>query len=294
MEKVIKELKRLKAKKILVQFPEGLKLKIQEIVEKLETQGFEVFLCLERTYGACDIRDEEALRLKCDAILHIGHSSLNLKSKLPIVYWHYYLDANPLKILQKEFHKLKNYEKIGLVYVIQFLPQVKKIKEFLEKNGKRVITVNQVLGCRLDWVKKIESKVDVFICIAAGKFHALGLALKTKKPVLNLDLEKNRLEKVETRKYLKIKNWNKSLLKDAKKIGFLISWKKGQFFENWERLKRKLEKEGKKVYLLVMDEIDESKLEGLRLDLLINFACPRIAIDDISKFKIPILNWDEI
>ena len=294
MEKVIKELKRLKAKKILVQFPEGLKLKIQEIVEKLETQGFEVFLCLERTYGACDIRDEEALRLKCDAILHIGHSSLNLKSKLPVVYWHYYLEANPLKILKKEFPKLRNYKKIGLVYVIQFKPQIKKVKEFFENNGKKVLFLKQILGCRLDWVKKVESKVDAFMCIAAGKFHALGLALKTKKPVLNLDLEKKKLEKVEVKKYLKIKSWNKSFLKEAKKIGFLISWKKGQRFGDWERLKRKLEKEGKKVYLLVMDEIDESKLEGLRLDLLVNFACPRIAIDDAFKFKIPILNWDEI
>jgi len=293
MEEVVKELKKLNVKRIFVQFPEGLKFKIQEIVEKLEAKGFEVLLCLERTYGACDVRDEEALRLKCDAILHVGHSSLNLKSRLPVIYWPYHLETNPIKILKKYLSVLKNYKRICLTYVIQFEPQVKKLKEFLEKNGKEVI-VNQVLGCRLEWVKKVESKVDAFICIAAGKFHALGLGLKTEKPVLNLDLEKNKLEKVDVHKYLKIKNWNKSLLKEAKKIGFLISWKKGQSFGSWEELKKKMEKEGKKVYLFVMDEIDENKLEGLKLDLLINFACPRIAIDDATKFKIPILNWDEV
>ncbi|MEM7819130.1 MAG: diphthamide synthesis protein, partial [Candidatus Aenigmatarchaeota archaeon] len=73
MEEAIKTLKRIKAKKVLVQFPEGLKLRIQDIAKKLEKEGFNVVLCLEPCFGACDIRDEEAKRLGCEAILHIGH-----------------------------------------------------------------------------------------------------------------------------------------------------------------------------------------------------------------------------
>ena len=59
-------------------------------------------------------------------------------------------------------------------------------------------------------------------------------------------------------------------------------------------MKNKLEKIGKKVYLLAFDEVSPEKLEGLKLDFLINCACPRIGIDDLRKFKIPIVNYEEL
>lgn len=43
-----------------------------------------------------------------------------------------------------------------------------------------------------------------------------------------------------------------------------------------------------------MDEVTPEKIEGLKLDALINFACPRIGIDDLSRYKIPILNSNQI
>ena len=106
MKEIIDKLKKLNVKKVFVQFPEGLKLKIQEIAKELEKEGFKVILCLEKTYGACDLRDEEAKRLKCDAILHIGHSNFGVKSELPVIYWDYFFDINPLPILEKEFEKI--------------------------------------------------------------------------------------------------------------------------------------------------------------------------------------------
>lgn len=59
-EKAVKKLKKMKAKRVFIQFPEGLKLSIQNISEDLEKEGFETVLCLEKTYGACDVRDDEA------------------------------------------------------------------------------------------------------------------------------------------------------------------------------------------------------------------------------------------
>jgi 2-(3-amino-3-carboxypropyl)histidine synthase len=95
MQEVIKKLKKLGAKKIFIQFGEGLKLQIQEIAEKLEKEGFQVFICLEPCYGACDVRDNEAKLLGCDAILHIGHEKFVEKTSLPVVYWEYFIEANP-------------------------------------------------------------------------------------------------------------------------------------------------------------------------------------------------------
>ncbi|MFH7882355.1 MAG: diphthamide biosynthesis enzyme Dph2 [Candidatus Aenigmatarchaeota archaeon] len=302
MKEIVEKLKKVKAKKVLVQFPEGLKLKIQEIVKELEKEGFEIFLCLEPCFGACDVRDEEALRLGCNAILHIGHEKFIKKTKLPIVYWEYFIDADACSVIKKEIQKLKDFQKIGLVTSIQFVKLIPKAKRCLESFGKDVKVhkslqyPGQVLGCSIEAAKTIENEIDCFLCISAGEFYAAGMVFYVKKPVFNLDLEKNEIYELKNfnRRVEKIIEWNKAQFKDSKKIGILISWKKGQIKGNYLELKKKLEKEGKEVYVLAMDEITPEKLEGLELDFLINFACPRLGIDDLSRFKIPMLNYNFI
>lgn len=302
MKEAIKKLKRIKAKKILVQFPEGLKLKAQDIAKNLEKEGFEVILCLEPCFGACDVRDEEAKRLGCDAVFNIGHEEFLKKTSLPVVYWEYFIDVNPIPIIKKEFDKIKNFEKIGIVTSIQFVKSVGKIKDFLEENEKKVFVYKtlqypgQILGCNLEAAKALEKKVDCFLCVSAGKFYGLGLVLETNKPAFCFDLEKKEIYTLEDfkRKIEKIIAWNKVQFKDARRVGILVSWKKGQLKKNFFELKKKLEKEGKEVYILAMDEITPEKIEGLTLDFLINLACPRIGVDDLEKYRIPVLNVNYI
>lgn len=298
---IIKKLRRIKAKKIFLQFPEGLKLRIQKIVKELENNGFEVFVCLEKCFGACDIRENEAELLGCDAILHIGHEKFLSRTKIPVVYWEYFIEAEAEPILEKEFEKLKNFGRIGLITSIQFVKLLPKVEDYLKKKGKKVFSFKalqypgQVLGCDLRAAKAIERKVDCFLAISAGEFYAAGLVVKTNKPVLNLDLERREIRSLEEfkRRIEKIIAWNKVQFKEAKKVGLLVSWKKGQMKLPFE-LKERLEKEGKEVYLLAMDEISPEKLEGLELDFLVNFACPRIGIDEQARYNIPILNFDQL
>ena len=301
MENAIKELKKLKAKRIFVQFPEGIKHKMPEIAKQIEKEGFEVVICTEPCYGACDLRDEEAKRIGCDVLMHIGHEPFGVKSKLPVVFWEYFIDVDPIPALEKEFDKLKNYKKIGLITSLQFVKAIPIVKEYLEKKGKKVSVhktfqyPGQILGCRLDAGKAIEKDVDCFLCISAGEFYGLGMVLQTEKPMLNLDLEKKTIESLEQkkRKIEKIIAWNKSALKDAKRVGVLVSWKLGQLKSTFY-VKKKLEKEGKEVFILAMDEITPEKMEGLKLDALVNCACPRVGIDDLERYKIPVVNFTEI
>lgn len=303
---VIKKLKAKNAKRIFLQYPDGIKMRIRDIVQKLESAGFEVVTCLEECFGACDIRDEEAVRIGCDIILHIGHEKFlpQSKLKLPVVYWEYFIDADPLPILEKEFEKLKQYEKIGLITSIQFVHTIPKVKAFLEKHSKKAFTYKalqyegQVLGCHLTAATEIEASVDCFLCISAGKFYGLGIVLKTEKPVLCLDLERKEIYSLNAlkEKIQKIIAWNKSQLDDARNVGILVSWKKGQM-SNMEKileLKKRLIAAGKQVYIFAMDEITPDKLEGLKLDAAVVCACPRIGIDDLDRYKIPILNFDQI
>ena len=292
MENVIEDLKKINAKRVFIQFPEGLKLKIQDIADALESAGFSCFLCLEKTFGACDIRSEEAKRLGCDCILHIGHSDFGIKTDIPVVYWEYFLDVDPLPILNREMEKLKNHKKIGLVASLQFVKTLPKIKSFLEERGKKVFIKKtlkypgQILGCNLTAATSVEKDVDCFLCISAGKFYGLGLALTTNKPVLLLDLERGGIFGIEEEKQKTVKliEWNKQKLKDSKRVGVLISWKVGQLKDAAE-IKKELELQGKKAYILVADEISPQKLEGLKLDVIVNCACPRIGIDDARMYE---------
>ena len=302
-KKIVEKLKELNVKKVFVQLAEGLKTKIDEIEQELEKNGIQPIFCLEPTYGACDLRDEEALRLKCNAILHIGHSDFGLKSRLPVVYWEYIfeIDENMLSsIIEKEIVKLKEFEKIGLVTSLQYVKAINIVKRLLERFGKKVFVEKclkydgQILGCNICAASKIEKDVDCFLVISEGKFYPLALR-NLKNPTFVLDLEKGEIIDVEKEKekYKKIIAWYLSEFKKAKRIGLLVSWKKGQMFYDPFKIKEFLEKNGKKVFIFAMDEIDEKKLEGLKVDFFVNLACPRI-FDGFERFKKPFLNYSDL
>ncbi|MFH1622969.1 MAG: diphthamide biosynthesis enzyme Dph2 [Candidatus Aenigmatarchaeota archaeon] len=296
----VEKLKQLKAKRVFVQYPEGLKLRVQEFAKELEKAGFEVIVSVEPCYGACDIRDAEAKRLGCDALLHIGHEDFGVKGELPVVFWEYFIDADPVPILEKEFEKLKSYDKIGLVTSIQFVGAIEKAKKFLESHGKEVRThkalqhEGQILGCNLEAALKIEKDVDAFLCISAGKFYGLGLVMKTDKPMLCLDLEKGAITDMDEfkKKIQKTIAWNRAAFDEAKRVGLFVSWKRGQAKSPFE-IKRKLEAKGKEVVILASDEITPEKLAGLKIDAALNMACPRIGIDDIGRYRLPVLNLED-
>jgi 2-(3-amino-3-carboxypropyl)histidine synthase len=282
---ISKELKKKRVKRIFIQYPEGLKLRIQNIAKDLEDNGFEVIICCEPTYGSCDLRDEEATRLGCDAILHIGHSDLKIKPKLPVVYWEYFYTVDPIPILKEEMNELKKFKRIGIVTSVQFIKTTDKVIDFLKNAGKEVYIQKslkypgQILGCNVDAAKKIEDKVDCFLYVGAGKFHPLGVALAVNKPVLSLDLEKKQIYSLdnEKMKWLKKKAWHDSDLDDAKNVGIIVCWKKGQVrMSEARKLKKELENKGKEVSILAFDDFKKEKIEGLKFDALINLACPRL------------------
>jgi len=285
MEDFLKQLKQMKAKRIFIQYPEGLKTKIKEIGKQLEKEGFETVICCEPVFGACDIRDIEAKRLECDAILHIAHTDFGLKSDLPVVYWDYFFDVDPIPILKKEFKKIENYNTIGIFTSLQYMSAMKKVKEFLESKGKKVLVEKsekyegQVLGCRIQVAIKLKDKVDCFLYVGAGKFHPLGVALSTDLPVFSLDLEKNEILNLENEKmkYLKKKAWHDEELKNAKTVALIVSWKKGQnrIKEAFE-LKKELERKGKEVYILALDAYSKDKIIGMKFDAIVSMLCPRM------------------
>ncbi len=302
---ILREIKKRKAKRIFLQIPEGLKTKALDMVKELEGAGLKIFVSCEPCYGACDLRDAEAKRLGCDLILHVGHSELpKLKTKIPVVYEDYRIDADPVPLLLSSLEKLKPYKIISLVTTLQYINSLSPAMEFLKSKGKRICIgtplkakhPGQILGCDYSAAEPLEKLVDCFLFLGTGRFHPLGLAMNVKKPVLFLDFEKSEISDLteEREKEQRLRMMHIEEAKGYRNFGILVSTKPGQLdIKTAESIKKELEDLGKNAFVLVFDEIEPGKLMGLQIDCLVNCACPRLA-EDSERLEMPILNPHDI
>lgn len=81
LDKIIKTIKKQKAKRVLLQFPEGMKPYAQEICDYIENKSnCQCFIWLDSCFGACDV-PIEVEKLKVDLIIQFGHSPWKFKRK---------------------------------------------------------------------------------------------------------------------------------------------------------------------------------------------------------------------
>lgn len=81
LEKIIKNIKREKAKNVLLQFPDGLKQYSQVICDYVEEKtGVNCSIFLGTCFGACDIPIDSE-RAGIDLIIQFGHSKWKFKDK---------------------------------------------------------------------------------------------------------------------------------------------------------------------------------------------------------------------
>jgi 2-(3-amino-3-carboxypropyl)histidine synthase len=279
LSELIKKIKDKNYKRILIQVPEGLKTNLVEIANKIEKETkAQIFISAESCYGACDLPLEEAKLLNSDLIVHLGHSDFGVKTETPVIYFPIYFDLKIPEKLKKEISEIK--EKTLAIYSSEpFRKVLEELEKYLLRVGKEIVNKQIILGC-----SEIKQKSEANIFVGSGKFHPLALQGKT----YFLDLEKNKLEDFtdEIKKEKMRKQARISKFRDARKVGILVSTKPGQFYKDYEKLKEKLEKEGKEVKILIMDEITNEKLIGLDFDAYLNTACPRVLDNHFDKLVV--------
>lgn len=304
-ERIKQEIIKLGAKRVLLQMPEGLKqeaLRLSKIVEKT---GALAIISSDPCYGACDVAASEAELLGADLIIHFGHSKLLKHEKVPTVYLEARATVLVDDVVISSLQLLAEYTRIGLATTVQHVQTLDSVREILTRAGKTVVIgdagrVNypgQVIGCDYSNVKSIAADVECFLFIGGGRFHALGVALATSKPTIIADpYGKSAFAlQLEVQKILKQRYASIEEAERAKTYGILLSLKPGQkHFDKALRIKESVEKIGKTACLLAVREIlPEVLLEFPNIDAYINTACPRISLDDASKFQKPILTINE-
>jgi len=203
--------------------------------------------------------------------------------------------ADIIPVLKKVLPMIGNYKRIGLVTTAQHLSQLEKAGEFLGNSGLETVTGGQVLGCNQKAATAIEDRVDAFLYIGSGRFHPLGISLKTDKPVFVANPYSNSADEIsreEREKWLKKKKARISRALSAGKFGILVSTKEGQFnLPAALSVQKKLEAKGKTTFLFAGAELSPDRLLGYDIDCWINTACPRLVDDEFDK---AVLNPDEM
>jgi 2-(3-amino-3-carboxypropyl)histidine synthase len=304
-ERVKQEILKLGAKRVLIQLPEGLKPEAPRLANVIEKFGALPIVSVDSCYGACDLATAEAESLDIDLIVHYGHSKLVKYERVPTIYVEARATLNVDASVENALPMLEKWHKIGLATTVQHVQTLDSVRELLLHAGKTVVIGDagrlnypgQIIGCDYSNTKSIANDIEAFLFIGGGRFHALGIALSTSKPTIVADPYEKRAYSIdqEAQKILKQRWASIGEAMKAKTFAVLIGLKLGQKRINEAlSIREKLEKNGKVAHLFAAREIvPEMLMEFPTVDAYVNTACPRISLDDTSKFRKPVLTTRE-
>ena len=117
-EKRLKEeIRKRKAKRVLIQLPEGLKPYGSYLASIAEKTGALAIVSADPCYGACDLAISEADSLDADLIVHYGHSKLiEGKRKINTIYIEAKAKSNVKNTVKKALPLLKVYN-LSLIHI---------------------------------------------------------------------------------------------------------------------------------------------------------------------------------
>jgi len=304
-ERVRQEILKLGAKRVLIQLPEGLKPEAPRLAVTIEKSGAMPIVSADSCYGACDLATAEAESLGVDLIIHYGHSRLLKYERTPTIYVEARATVSVDDAVETALPLLQKWRKIGLTTTVQHVQTLDGVREILLKAGKTVVIGDagrlnypgQVIGCDYSNAKSTANDVEAFLFIGGGKFHALGVALSTSKPTVVADPYERRAYSVdeEAEKIIKQRWASIAEAQRAKTFAVLVGLKPGQKrLEEALSVRRKLEEKGKVAHLFAVKEVSPEMLMGFpTVDVYVNTACPRISLDDTSRFQKPVLTINE-
>jgi 2-(3-amino-3-carboxypropyl)histidine synthase len=291
LSKLIGELRERGARRVALQFPEGLKRSAPGMAIALKEAGFEVIVSGDPCYGACDL-PLPALAL-ADVLVHFGHAPVGDRPR--VIYDLQPMDF-PVEALGKAIPLLSG-DRVGLVTTSQHLHLLPRMVEFLREHGIEAVVAGglgrarypgQVLGCSFAGAR--ETGCGEILYVGTGLFHPEGIQLATGARVIALDpflgtAAPVSAERLKRRRFAIVEK-----ARGAERIGILVSTKSGQ-----QRLDlaRRLAGLSEKAVLVALCEVTPAELLNLGFDCYVNTACPRLAYDDQVRFPVPVLSPPE-
>ena len=294
LNRAVELIRRSGAKLVGLQVPEGLKRAAPGIARQIRDQtGAEVMISGDPCYGACDI--DMALCDEVDIMLHLGHSELGETSE-KVIFLEARMTRDLKEVVEKAILHLKS-KKVGVTTTVQHVHKLDQAIEVLKEHGiqgfvgpagGRIKHPGQVLGCCYSTARELD--LDEYLFIGTGQFHPLGIALATGKRVVTADPITSEVSLIDPDPMLRRRFGVITLAADARRFAVLISKKLGQRrMELARRMKDLGQAREREMILVYLDNIEPDRLLNLGVEAAVSTACPRIALDDAAKYKIPIL-----
>ena len=299
LDRIVEAVEERDAKKVGLQFPEGLKRRASRVADDLRTllpDDTNVLISGQPCYGACDL-DTYMMR-RTDVFVHFGHSPMKESEK--IIYVPLFSNVDVTPIMEESLEELTDPDEeaaVGLVTTAQHMNQFDEMRSWLEARGydvetrrgdERLTHEGQVLGCNY---ASADVDADQILYVGGGKFHPLGLAMEhPDKKVIIADPVNNVVTIADTEKFMKQRYGAVHRAMDAEEWGVVFCTKIGQ--GRWETAEEIVEN-NENAYLLTMDEVTPDRLTNFGFDAYVNTGCPRITTDDGPQFKQPMLTPGE-
>ncbi len=227
------------------------------------------------------------------------------QEQVPTVYIAAKAKVNVKEAVKKAIPLLKHWNKIGLITTVQHVKVLDEARELLVEAGKTVAIGDaghlkhpgQVTGCDYSNAKSVPKEIEAFLFVGGGRFHAVGVSLATARPTIVADPFEKRAYSTEkeTQRILRQRWASICEAEKAESFGVLVGLKTGQKkLDQALKIKEKLEKSGKKATLLAVREITpQALMQFPGIDVYVNTACPRVSLDEASKFLKPVLTFTE-
>jgi len=309
-----KIIRRYRGKRIVIEGSETY-------IYRLLHDGFEapsdthVEVNLEPRFGACDIDTQHYLERRPDIVIHLGHNpfpnTFRELRRLPFkIHFIPVMEESNEKLVEKIVQETwRNYlsdvsdERIGLVYSIQYYRVAERIMKRLVGMGANIVMPKQqgmpqgqILGCTTRSLR--HEGLSRFLVVSSGIFHALGVSLYTGLPTLLLDAHNGDVKDMylTTKRIRTLVSWNIYQARDYRKAAIVkIVDSHQSSIGGLPTIRRLLESNGWLYRVYTAPRLGEDLLERIPEDELVIVAgCPRISTDDLTRFKRPVLNLEQL
>ncbi|RKP25516.1 putative diphthamide synthesis protein-domain-containing protein [Syncephalis pseudoplumigaleata] len=298
--KSVWQIRRANAKRVALQFPEGILMFACAISDILESFcKVETVVMGDVTYGACCVDDFTARALGCDFMVHYGHSCLVPVNVTTIKTMYVFVDIgiDTEHFVSTVRNNIALGQRLVLVGTIQFVAALQSARSLLEADYDIVVpqakplSPGEVLGCTSPKL----SGYDALIYLGDGRFHLESIMISNPElAAYRYDpySKKFTRERYEHEEMHSLRQHAIGTAKKAKHFGLILGTLGRQGSPRiMEYLQEKIAASGRTCTTVLLSEIFPSKLDLFAdVDAWIQIACPRLSIDWGYAFSKPLLS----
>lgn len=309
IHKTIWRIREMKAKRVALQFPEGLlmySMVISDILQQFTTA--DTVIMGDVTYGACCVDDYTAAALGADLLVHYGHSclvSVDQTASVKVLYVFVDIKIDPLHFIDsvKLNFKAEKCGQIALVSTIQFVTTLQAAAQELRTHGydcivpqAKPLSPGEILGCTSP---QLPETTKMIIYLGDGRFHLESIMIanpKLKAYKYDPYEKKFTIEEYDHKTMQDMRYTHIERARKAQKFGIILGTLGRQGSTRVHKfLEKRLHAKGFKTTTILLSEIFPSKLDMFAdIDAFVQIACPRLSIDWGTAFTQPLLNPYEL